>query len=329
MRTTSYYTAYPSLFPSGSIQCCSCGGSTRFQYWNDGSSSSTQPRVLHDMHNIVLLVSAVYMCDNGHKLLAHDTSVLKRFPTHRVIPFVLLSRTGFTMDLVNTCTSLCTHGMNFYKIETFVAERRLDTFSKQHDMHNMAHASSGEICDFQTLSTPSSPSNDIIAKMVLAKFLDDEKIYLTEICKIPVGECISFDHTFKVAANIGFLRDDGVWVPQYDSLFIVLNKNGQVLTWQLTKGTAFSQIEILLRDLKERASDLTCVYIDECCKLRRKITSILGSGVLVKLDLFHAVKRITSTLRKKHSLTRQCIEDLQLVFRQDGDSGKKRMLATP
>ena len=98
------------------------------------------------------------------------------------------------MDLVNTCTSLCTHGMNFYKIETFVAERRL---SKQHDMHNMAHASSGEICDFQTLSTP---------KMVLAKFLDDEKIYLTEICKIPV---ISFDHTFKVAANIGFLRDDG------------------------------------------------------------------------------------------------------------------------
>ena len=81
------YTAYPSLFPSGSS---SCGGSTRFQYWNDGSSSSTQPRVLHDMHNIVLLVSAVYMCDNGHKLLAHDASVLKRFPTHRVIPFVLL-----------------------------------------------------------------------------------------------------------------------------------------------------------------------------------------------------------------------------------------------
>ena len=323
------YTAYPSFFPSGSIQCCSCGGSTRFQYWNDGSSSSTQPRVLHDMHNIVLLVSAVYRCDNGHKLLAHDESVLKCFPTHRVIPFVLLSRTGFTMDLVNTCTSLCTHGMNFYKIETFVAERRLDTLSKQHDMHIMAHASSGEICHFQTLPTPSCPSNDIIAKMVLAKFLNDEKIYLTEICRIPVGECISFDHTFKVAANIGFLRDDGVWVPQYDSLFIVLNKNGQVLTWQLTKGTAFSQIEILLRELKERASDLTCVYIDECCKLRGKITSIFGTGVLVKLDLFHAVKRITSTLRKKHSLTRQCIEDLQLVFRQNGDSSKKRMLATP
>ena len=145
LQSVLIWDPYPSLFPSGSIQCCSCGGSTRFQYWNDGSSSSTQPQVLHDMHNIVLLVSAVYMCDNGHKLLAHDASVLKRFPTHRVIPFVLL---GFTMNLVNTCTSLCTHGMIFYKIETFVAERRLDTFSKQ---HNMAHASSGEICDFQHL----------------------------------------------------------------------------------------------------------------------------------------------------------------------------------
>ena len=48
--------------------------------------------------------------------------------------------------------------------------------------------------------------------MILAKFLNDEKIYLTEICKISVGESISFDHTFKVAANIGFLHDDGVWV---------------------------------------------------------------------------------------------------------------------
>ena len=92
---------------------------TRFKYWNDGSSSSTQSRILHDIHNIVLLVSAVYTCDSGHKLLAHDASILKRFPTHCVIPFVLVSRTGFTTDLMNTCTSLCTHAMNFYKIEPF------------------------------------------------------------------------------------------------------------------------------------------------------------------------------------------------------------------
>ena len=34
---------------------------------------------------------------------------------------------------------------------------------------------------------------------------------------INVGDSISFDHTFKVAANIGFMREHSVWVPQYDA----------------------------------------------------------------------------------------------------------------
>ena len=50
---------------------------------------------------------------------------------------------------------------------------------------------------------------------------------------ITVGSSISFDHMFKVAANIGYYREDKVWIPQYDSL------EGKVLTWQLTKGTYF------------------------------------------------------------------------------------------
>ena len=94
-----------------------------------------------------------------------------------------------------------------------------------------------------------------------------------------------------------------MWVPQYDSLFIVINQEGKVLTWQLTKGTCFSQIGTLLTDLKERGSSLKRVYIDDCCKLRRKIYSIFGNDVLVKLDLFHAVKRITTTLRKKNTIS--------------------------
>ena len=136
---------------------------------------------------------------------------------------------------------------------------------------------------------------------MLAKFLKDEHVYLKEMMSILPGESISFDHTFKVAANIGFLRDDGIWVPQYDSLFLVLNSDGKVLTWQLTKGTAFSQIQTLLSNLNKRSSTIKTVYIDDCCKLRGKITSLLGMNVSVKLDLFHAVKRITATLNKKTS----------------------------
>ena len=109
------------------------------------------------------------------------------------------------------------------------------------------------VCDFQKSPFFKSPSNDIISKVVLAKFLKDENVYLQEMISIPPGDSISFDHTFKVAANIGFLRDDGIWVPQYDSLFLVLNSDGKVISWQLTKGTAFLQIEKLLLDIKDRS----------------------------------------------------------------------------
>ena len=98
---------------------------------------------------------------------------------------------------------------------------------------------------------------------------------------IPTGDSISFDHTFKVAANIVFLREGGKWIHQYDSLFIVMNGEGQIVMWQLTKGTTFSQVQTLLKDLKERSSSIQTVYIDDC-KLRAKIASVFGDSISVK-----------------------------------------------
>ena len=52
---------------------------------------------------------------------------------------------------------------------------------------------------------------------------------------------LSADHTFKVSTNIGFWHR-GTWTRQYDSLFCVLNEKGQVVTWQLTRGTSFEKV---------------------------------------------------------------------------------------
>jgi len=55
--------------------------------------------------------------------------------------------------------------------------------------------------------------------------------------------------------------------------------------------TAFAEIEWVLQSLTERSTDqLKTVYVDDCCKFRR---GVLGQNVSVKLDLFHAVQRIT------------------------------------
>ena len=90
---------------------------------------------------------------------------------------------------------------------------------------------------------------------------------------INVGETISFDHTFEVATNIGYLREDNIWVPQYDSLFLVFNGVGKIVTWQLTKGTCFVQVEQVLRDLNVRTEQqqykIKTVYIDNCCCVKK------------------------------------------------------------
>ena len=95
-----------------------------------------------------------------------------------------------------------------------------------------------------------------------------------------VNRTISFDHTFKVVSNIGFHRSDNVWVPQYDSLFIVMNKNGKIVKWQFTKGTSFEQVRTVLEDLhslsQEQGEGIQTVCIDDCCRLRSKIQSSLA-----------------------------------------------------
>lgn len=237
------------------------------------------------------------------------------------------------------CTTLIRNGVNFYKMESLILQQRWETYARQEDalrIHRRIISQDEQETDhdeFWDTELAKSPSNNILSKSFLAGFLKEEDLYLREITSIDITNTISFDHTFKVAANIGFLREDNVWVPQYDSLFMVMNSKGQVITWQLTKGTSFVQIEPLLSDLHHRANQqkqqLQMVYIDDCCKLRNKIQSVFGTDVSVKLDVFHAVQRITKTLPKRHVLRKQCIQNLRQVFRKDGDSAEKRISHTP
>ena len=78
---------------------------------------------------------------------------------------------------------------------------------------------------------------------------------------IPPDESISFDNTFKVASNIGYLREGGKWICEYDGLFILLNKDGKIVSWQLTKGTSFAHINDLLQQIIKHHQD-QCIKIN-------------------------------------------------------------------
>ena len=160
-------------------------------------------------------------------------SILDCFPFKSVVPFLLLHKTGFVRSFADMCMSLVQSEMNFYAIETYITERRMATYARGnchfHLYQQHTHLCS---CDTGFSNSPLSncPSNDAITKLFLASFLKDENVYLQEMEKTTVGSTISFDHTFKVASNIGYCRKDKVWVTQYDSLFLVMNSEGKIVT---------------------------------------------------------------------------------------------------
>ena len=124
-----------------------------------------------------------------------------------MIPFLLLHHTGFTRELVGICTTLCRRGINFYNMESIILERRWESYARQQEMleiHTYLCSQPLQTSSSDLWSSPmsNSPSNDVLSKCLMAGFLQQEELFLREMPSIPIGESISFDHTFKVAAKI-------------------------------------------------------------------------------------------------------------------------------
>ena len=121
---------FKSSFPSGCMSCPDCGKTAIVHYWNDGSAPNKMPRTIYGLHSQVLLVSAVIVCGNGHRTLSHDERVLRLIPAHTQIPFILLHKTGLTLECAETILTLCGQGINFYSIETILYNQYWDKHLK-------------------------------------------------------------------------------------------------------------------------------------------------------------------------------------------------------
>ena len=129
------------------------------------------------------------------------------------------------------------------------------------------------------------------------------------------------------------MRSDGKWVALYETIFIVLNEEGVVVSWQFTKSTSLEEVKPLLLALKERIElperTILTIYVDNCCYVRKQLQEIFGNDVLVKLDLFHAIQRITRSMSKYHTLFMSCVHDFKMSLPNPLDLGKGRTMHTP
>ena len=322
----------------GKLACSKCGEILKPRSWKDGRDwKHNSPRELADIECPVLLVSRVYACKNDHRTIGHDPVILKELKLEALIPFLLLHKNGITRRLYRLLTVQTASGMAYVEVESLTrqmwysyhSDLRIKALSQQSinateisQLHNVSNAP-------QSIS-PLYPNRKLIRQCFVHYYYTNENLYNARMSSF-TGTWLSSDHTFKVAGNVGMWQN-GLWIRQYDSLFSVMNEEGIVLGWQLTRGTGFSRVKTLLTGIHKRIKNsgvnLEGFSIDNCCAWRLLLQGVFGL-LPIKLDSFHAVQRIASKIKKRHPLRRQCLDAFRLVFRETGDMEKERKQPTP
>ena len=178
-----------------------------------------------------------------------------------------------------------------------------------------------------------APKRHAIGACFLQNFGQREAMYhhcMSSTSLTPHTSWLSCDHTFKSVCNIGTVRQaDSKWIKQYAGLFCVLNADGQILSWKMTKSLAFENIRdnliSLQRRLQRRGEQVKEFFVDTCCSLRSQLQDIFGSQLKVYMDIFHAVQRISKKMSKRHPYHQDCLKALQLVFRDPSVQGPERI----
>ena len=75
--------------------------------------------------------------------------------------------------------------------------------------------------------------------------------------------------------------------------------------------------------------ELEMISVDNCCNWRKQLQNIFGRDVPVKLDLFHAVKRVSQAIPKNMPLRKEVVRQLRQVFRLKNDCAVSRLQPTP
>ena len=304
-----------------------CGKEAKFFVWQDGSTERYYPRCIYGMYGIVLLVCRIYRCSNGHMMTSCDPHFLDYFPERHVIPFFLLHKSGATRNLQSFIFHLSSQGKSFADIQNTLLWTIQTHHAQKMSMCRYLHGHAAT--DVPPCFPKTWVSKDFIINAFLITYNELKEYFFSEMYAIQ-ADYISCDHTFRLASHIGIYHNNK-WVPQYNSLFIMQNERGQILFWQLTMGTAYASVCDGIELLKHRNLDknVKMLMVDNCCMWRAKLQKSFGDQVKVKLDLFHAVKRITTALSKRHPYFYTALQDFRLVFRMSGDNGAQRTKCTP
>lgn len=307
--------------------------------WNNGRRNRSNPRMLFDVESPLLLVSKVYKCEHGHNIPAsycHGVSEAYMYSSFR-----LTHRSGITVRLSDDIVDVLDRGLAISTVEDLIKERYKRTvrnrllrfFNDTGHAYELGFTKAAEALNVEVIDDYfPCPSDNLIRNLYITSFEEKKQLFTSAMNSLN-AKWISCDHTFKAAANIGFERkEDGTWITQYTSLFCIVNEKGQVIRWSFAMSESFDDVkplfEALSSDFRRRGVTLSGIYIDNCCKWRH-LLALYFPNVPVKLDLFHAIQRITRKVSKRSHIFQELCKDYSLVFRDQRDQASERKLPTP
>ena len=115
------------------------------------------------------------------------------------------------------------------------------------------------------------------------------------------GKSRPLDYSFKVEKSIGgHGKQDKKFIKNYKKLFVVLNEEGTVVSWESTDFISQDKIEPVLNDVKFKLKNnqITYIYTDTGCSFSNVYEQYFPR-VSIRLDLFHATQWITKVLADK------------------------------
>ncbi len=141
------------------------------------------PRSIHDTHEMILLIAAVYKCNCDHIVYSTDP-ILMQTISRDEIPFVLLHRTGFTKRFVqNVGLSMESIARQIENVRHHHVSDVIQQLLTAYNTVNKEHQADSDFVE--TIVTSKSvqlichpiPSNDIITKCFLITFEENESFY--------------------------------------------------------------------------------------------------------------------------------------------------------
>ena len=291
------------------------------EQWDVGQSKSHYPRALWDDGWYCALVGKMYHCKNNHSINSYHAGIIDQIPIENV-PFMLTFKTGVTKSLFHRIIRNMEVGVSFSGMENMLSGNFIDECYRR--AMQIQESTTINLEHWKKSFGSFAPSDYLLRQCFVLHYESYKQTYQDELDKIPF-ESLSLDHTFKVATNIGYWKDQR-WIKVYDSLFILLNEEGCVKAYKFTKGTALENVKDLLIKIKQQGEP-QFIYVDNCCSLRPQLLEIFPEAN-IKLDVFHAVQRLTKTISKKHIFCSEFSKQIGFIFRAKHDIEEKRKKAT-